>query len=180
MTLLRRIGATVLLVTHDQREAFVSSDRVAVMREGRIVQFDDPVLLYRQPADAQTARLVGAAVFLDGAMDGDGARTALGFVRAANRHGAGEAVQVMLRPEQLRLVVPEQGVAARVAEIAFHGQYSSLRVILETGFLREQAGSAGSPAIEFLVRAYYPFEHQIGDRVGVQVVGPGMIYDLAH
>jgi iron(III) transport system ATP-binding protein len=187
MTLLRRIGATVLLVTHDQREAFISSDRVAVMRDGHIVQFDDPVHVYRRPVDVQTAELVGGVILLDGVVVDNGVRTALGMVPAANSHNSvecagasghsvaaihrctGDSVRVMLRPEQLRLVAPGQGAAARVAEIAFHGQYFSLRIVLEpTG--------VGALPVEFLVRAHYPLEYQVGDKVDVRIVGTGVLY----
>ncbi len=193
MTLLRRIGATVLLVTHDQREAFVSSDRVAVMRDGRIVQFDDPVHVYRRPVDVQTAELVGGVILLDGVVVDNGVRTALGMVPAADgrppgepaagadhlvasvHRSSGDVVRMMLRPEQLRLVAPGQGAAARVVEVAFHGQYFSLRIVLESADL-PQHGSVADP-VEFLVRTHYPLEHQVGDRVGVRVVGAGMLYD---
>ncbi|MBV6306452.1 ABC transporter ATP-binding protein [Candidimonas humi] len=179
MALLRRLGATVLLVTHDQNEAFVSSDRVAVMRDGRIVQFDEPVRVYRRPVDVQTAQLVGSAVFLDGVLRDGMAQTALGPIAVANHCDGETAVRVMLRHEQLRLAGPEQGKAARITDIAFHGQYSSLTVVLEPA--PQAAGEAGAqdgepPLIEFLVRAHYPFEYRIGDRVGVRVLGPAMIY----
>ncbi|MEO6986783.1 MAG: ABC transporter ATP-binding protein [Paralcaligenes sp.] len=199
MTLLRRIGATVLLVTHDQREAFISSDRVAVMRDGHIVQFDDPVNLYRRPVDVQTAELVGGIILLDGVVVDNGVRTALGMVPVASsrnpgesissshspravHRGLGESVRVMLRPEQLRLVAPGQGVAARVVEIAFHGQYFSLRIVLESPDCPIQPTAArkdgATPTIDFLVRTHYPLEHTVGDRVGVRIVGTGMLYGL--
>ncbi|OWT56102.1 ABC transporter ATP-binding protein [Candidimonas nitroreducens] len=186
MALLRRLGATVLLVTHDQHEAFVSSDRVAVMRDGRIVQFDEPARVYRQPVDVQTAQLVGSAVFFDGVLRDGVAQTALGPIAAANHCDGAAAVRVMLRHEQLRLAEPEQGRPARVTGIAFHGHYSSLTVVLEPAPQAETPPGMGgadgaqdgaAPAIEFPVRAHYPFDYRIGDRVGVRVLGPAMIYE---
>jgi putative spermidine/putrescine transport system ATP-binding protein len=55
----RANGTTSVYVTHDQEEAFSISDRVAIMDAGRIVQFDRPEVLYRQPKDAFVARFVG-------------------------------------------------------------------------------------------------------------------------
>ena len=67
--LLRDRGITVLAVTHDRQEAFTIADRVAVLREGRLVQVGTPDKLWREPADPYVARLVGLSV-LDGAFYG--------------------------------------------------------------------------------------------------------------
>lgn len=56
---LRELGQTALHVTHDQTEAFAVADRVAVMRAGRIVQLDEPSVLWRSPADRFVAEFVG-------------------------------------------------------------------------------------------------------------------------
>ncbi len=62
---LRELGMTVLAVTHDRQEAFTLADRVAVLRDGRIVQVGTPDELWNEPADTYVARLVGLSV-LDG------------------------------------------------------------------------------------------------------------------
>lgn len=62
---LREQGMTVLAVSHDRNEAFTLADRVAILREGRIVQIDTPDVLWRRPADEYVARLVGLSV-IDG------------------------------------------------------------------------------------------------------------------
>ena len=63
--LLRAAGVTVLAVTHDRHEAFTIADRVAVLREGVLVQVGTPQRLWEDPVDAYVARLVGLSV-LDG------------------------------------------------------------------------------------------------------------------
>jgi spermidine/putrescine transport system ATP-binding protein len=60
----RQVGITFILVTHDQEEALVMSDRIAVMFEGRIVQLDDPETLYRRPKTRQVADFIGTMNFL--------------------------------------------------------------------------------------------------------------------
>jgi thiamine transport system ATP-binding protein len=65
--ILREAGTTALLVTHDHEEAFAVADRIAVMREGRIVQSGDLGEVWRAPSDAATALFLGYAAVLDGA-----------------------------------------------------------------------------------------------------------------
>ncbi len=62
----REVGITFILVTHDQEEALVMSDRIAVMFEGRIGQLGDPESLYRRPATRQVAGFIGMMNFLKG------------------------------------------------------------------------------------------------------------------
>ncbi|MER5171646.1 ABC transporter ATP-binding protein [Thioclava kandeliae] len=60
----RELGITFVLVTHDQEEALVMSDRIAVMFEGEIAQLDDPEELYRRPKSRRVAEFIGAMNFL--------------------------------------------------------------------------------------------------------------------
>ena len=64
--LLRGLGVTAVLVTHDQEEALSLADEVVVMRDGEVVQVGAPQEVYRSPVDAATARFVGDAVVLEG------------------------------------------------------------------------------------------------------------------
>ncbi len=62
----REVGITTLFVTHDQEEALTLSDRVALMREGAVVQFDKPNVIYEQPKNSFVASFLGKANFMDG------------------------------------------------------------------------------------------------------------------
>lgn len=64
--ILRSAGATVLLVTHDQTEAFALADRIGVMREGRILQWDSPANLYRRPRHRYVADFLGRGAVVAG------------------------------------------------------------------------------------------------------------------
>jgi iron(III) transport system ATP-binding protein len=79
--LLAETGITGVLVTHDQDEALSMADRVAVLREGRVVQCDAPQDLYDRPADADIARFIGDANLIEGVLDTDTVDTMLGRLR---------------------------------------------------------------------------------------------------
>ena len=62
----REVGITTLFVTHDQEEALTLSDRVALIREGIVVQYDKPSVIYEKPKDAFVASFLGKANFIEG------------------------------------------------------------------------------------------------------------------
>ena len=108
----RELGITFINVTHDQEEALSMSDRIAVMRDGRIEQLDTPVGLYRRPVSAFVADFVGATNFFDAVLEplsSDRARLSLlgqafdlpmqpgAFTGPSARYRAG------VRPELIRL-----------------------------------------------------------------------------
>ncbi|MBN1530723.1 MAG: ABC transporter ATP-binding protein [Thermoleophilaceae bacterium] len=111
--ILRDAGATALLVTHDQEEALSLADRLAVMREGRIVQVGAPQEVYGRPANRWTAGFVGDVNVLAGVGRGSGVETELGvFDVGAPASGS---VHVAVRPEQLLLRADSGGNAEIVA-----------------------------------------------------------------
>jgi putative spermidine/putrescine transport system ATP-binding protein len=106
--LLRDLDITAIFVTHDQDEALVMSDRIAVMSAGRIEQFDTPAVVYTQPATPFVLDFVGMSTRLRGTVaDAQGDElvidTAAGRVRARGRAALGSSVLVAVRPENLRL-----------------------------------------------------------------------------
>ncbi len=97
--LLKELAVTCVFVTHDQDEAFVLGDEVAVMRDGAVVQQASPARIYEQPADRWLAGFVGEADTVAGQAQGDIAYTVLGPVKLSTpMHGE---VDVLLRPEEL-------------------------------------------------------------------------------
>jgi iron(III) transport system ATP-binding protein len=99
--LLVELRITAVFVTHDQEEAFVLGDEVAVMLDGSIVQQATPAELYARPATPWVAGFVGEANLLPATADGSTATTAAGPVPLHDaRHGA---CTVLLRPEDLTL-----------------------------------------------------------------------------
>jgi ABC-type Fe3+/spermidine/putrescine transport system ATPase subunit len=106
----KALGITVLYVTHDQEEALAMSDRIAVMRAGRVEQVGDPRAIYEQPATAFAATFVGNTNLLPGLIerrDGEFAEVRVGATpfRARATHGqAGDRVVLSIRPEGLRVL----------------------------------------------------------------------------
>jgi iron(III) transport system ATP-binding protein len=111
--ILRDAEATALLVTHDQEEALSLADRLAVMREGRIVQVGPPEEVYGRPASRWAAQFVGEVNVLAGVARGDGVETELG--RFDLRTPASGMVHVAVRPEQFELSARHDGNAEIVA-----------------------------------------------------------------
>ncbi|HWV84610.1 MAG TPA: ABC transporter ATP-binding protein [Capillimicrobium sp.] len=130
-TLLSAAGVTVVLVTHDREEAFTLADRIAVMREGRIVQVATPEELYFAPADRWTAEFVGAANILPGTRSGTVVSTPVGAFPAPATAAEG-AVDVLVRPELVGLEV-DANAEGEVVERTFLGHDVFYRVRLPDG-----------------------------------------------
>ncbi len=119
----RELGQTFILVTHDQDEALVCSDRLAVMRDGRIVQCGDPEYVYDNPRDSFVARFLGAANLIPCTRVPGGVRTAFGFL-ALETEPPWQEGSVAIRPEWIRIVDNQpacNGVRARVTETVYRG-----------------------------------------------------------
>ena len=132
----KELGITTVYVTHDQEEALSLSDRVAVMRDGRVLQVAPPKELYERPAGRFVADFVGTNNFLPGtcreSTSGRVAETAIGAVRGAPnpRVGPGDRCVVAVRPENIALGAgPENTFAGRVVLASYLG--STLRYDVE-------------------------------------------------
>ncbi|MBI3126981.1 MAG: ABC transporter ATP-binding protein [Candidatus Tectomicrobia bacterium] len=139
----RKTGVTALYVTHDQAEAVVLGDRIAVMNAGRIMQLADPVSLYNRPSNRFVAEFTGATNFLRGRLewvkDGEGVvRLAEGMELRCAAPGApapGSEVELSLRPENIFLEPAGNSAGGRrnvwpaeVVKADFLGTHSVYRV----------------------------------------------------
>jgi spermidine/putrescine transport system ATP-binding protein len=115
------VGITFLYVTHDQEEAMTMSDRLAVMRHGKIEQIGAPEDVYERPATEFVAGFLGASNLLDGevAESGDAGVTVRlasgGTITVPTANGAGSPgskVKVGVRPEKIRLESEDSAVQA--------------------------------------------------------------------
>jgi len=129
---------TTLYVTHDQEEALVMSDRIAVMRAGRVVQIGTAQALYAEPADTFVARFLGESNLLPGRVTAiEAGRAVLAgsagpiVGRAAPGLAVGAAAAALIRPEHVH--ERTGGLAARVVERVFLGEITALRLALGDG-----------------------------------------------
>jgi iron(III) transport system ATP-binding protein len=133
--LLSERGITTVLVTHDQAEAFALSDRIGVMKDGRILQWAAAYDLYHQPAERFVADFIGQGVFLRGRLLGPGAvETELGVIHAERRleWPTGCEVDVLLRPDDI-VFDAHSAIAATVRKRAFKGAEILYSLQLPTG-----------------------------------------------
>ena len=128
-TLQRQIGITFIYVTHDQHEAFTMSDRIGVMREGRLVQVGTPREIYETPATVDVAKFVGAANVLEATVVAPGSVDIGGRRFAASGANHAGRVVVMIRPERIHVGSGE--TQATVERIIFAG--SILRITVRVG-----------------------------------------------
>ncbi len=121
----REVGITFILVTHDQEEALVMSDRIAVMFEGAIGQLADPETLYRRPGSRRVADFIGKMNFLNGSATPNGDRIdvdvqGLGSGSIASEQAPGGPVHgpaaIGIRPETLSLLFDGDTTTGRTAE----------------------------------------------------------------
>lgn len=136
----RHVGITFVLVTHDQEEALIMSDRIAVMFDGGIAQVATPEALYRRPANQAVAAFIGVMNFLPGRLAGGAVEVAgLGRAPVLDEQlldGAGPgAVVVGLRPETLSIVfdddTPAMSVEGTVVDRAYYGDMTTYGVLLD-------------------------------------------------
>ena len=137
--IVRSAQVTVLLVTHDREEAFSLSDRIALMRDGAVIQAGRAEELYLAPSTRWAAEFVGAGNFLPGHVNGDLVETMLGRFPHSGA-GAAHDVEVLIRPEQLELA-PDPNGEAQVVGREFRGHDVFYKVILNGTALVSQRPS---------------------------------------
>ncbi|HEZ6248839.1 heme ABC transporter ATP-binding protein FbpC [Neisseria meningitidis] len=101
---LRANGKSAVFVSHDREEALQYADRIAVMKQGRILQTASPHELYRQPADLDAALFIGEGIVFPAALNADGtADCGLGRLPVQSGAPAGTRGTLLIRPEQFSL-----------------------------------------------------------------------------
>ncbi len=154
--LMREVGMTAVFVTHDQEEAFVVGDQVAVMRAGHILQQGTPTEVYERPSSSWLATFVGEANLVDAVAGGETASTMFGEIRLSEP--AWGACRVAIRPEHLLIGNGDDG---RVANVEFYGHDTSYAVQFEATCVQ--------------VRGIAAPRFRPGDRVSLTYSGPEVV-----
>lgn len=162
--ILKTLGISAILVTHDQQEAFAMCDQVAVLKSGRIQQWDEPYNLYHEPANRFVAGFVGQGGFIPGkALGPDTIESELGTIRGnrAYKWPAGTLVDLLIRPDDI-VFDEHSALKAKVIEKTFAGTSTlyRFRVSADTEF-------------EALFRSHQDF--QMGEMVPLRVEAEHLI-----
>ena len=154
--IIKASGATAVLVTHDQQEAFAMADEIGILHEGRVQQWDSPYNLYHRPANRFVADFVGQGVFLPARAIRPGqVEIELGILRGGELPGNGETLEVLLRPDD---IVHDDAAPTRaeVLHKAFRGAEILYTLRLESG-----------RKVLALVPSHH--NHALGEKIGIRL-----------
>ena len=131
------LGITFIYVTHDQEEALTMSDTIVVMNQGYIQQMGTPEQIYNEPENAFVADFIGESNIVPGTMIRDELVEIFGakFACVDKGFGNNRPVDVVIRPEDIELVEPEEGTLAGVCtHLIFKGVHYEMEVTTPDGF----------------------------------------------
>ena len=163
--LLKKIGTTCVMVTHDQQDAFTFSDFVGVMNEGRIEQWDTPYNLYHEPQTKFVANFIGDGVFLDATViDRNHIQSELAVLEGDLGADApcGKAIQLLVRPDDI-IHDDDSQLTAKIRKKSFRGESYLYTLELPSG-----------SQILSLVPSHH--NHEIGEDLGIKVAIDHLVY----
>ena len=158
-SLQREVGISFIFVTHDQEEAMVMSDRIALLRSGELEQVATPREIYGRPATAYVAQFIGHTNLLKGEVRSGVVICGPLTWSAALPDGS---AQFSLRPEALRLAsknMPEAGnvrIRGKVRQQAFHGATELIRVECGNGLMLVARTPATSAVMDNVDLEFFP------------------------
>jgi iron(III) transport system ATP-binding protein len=156
--ILKAQGTTALMVTHDQEEAFAVADRVGVMNDGQLQQWDTPYNIYHEPVNRFVANFIGLGHFIRGkAMSPELVDTEIGVIHGNRAYNwlPDSPVDILLRPDDI-LPDPDSPLQAKVLQKTFTGASMLFKLQLPTGSV---------------VEAIFPShnDHDVGTMVGIRL-----------
>jgi len=156
--LLKKLNMTAIMVTHDQHDAFALGDKVGVMSEGKLMQWDHSFNLYHAPHNRFVANFIGDGVFISGKMHKPNvAITELGEItgKSSNQDLSGQDIDLLIRPDDV--VYNEAGpIRGKVIRKAFKGAQTLYTIETDSGH-----------QLMSLVTSHTDF--QTGDTIGLSI-----------
>ncbi|MCA9472545.1 MAG: ABC transporter ATP-binding protein [Nitrospirales bacterium] len=131
---LRQTNTTAVLVTHDHQEAFAMADRVAVLQDGLLVQYETPETIYHLPACRFVAEFVGKADFIPGFIQNGIVKTEIGQFPNHSHYQGVPNVLVMVRPDDIKIARISSGTA-RIVSRQFRGSQHLYSIELASGHI---------------------------------------------
>ncbi|MCP3908442.1 MAG: ABC transporter ATP-binding protein [Oceanicoccus sp.] len=155
--ILKEVGTSAILVTHDQEEAFAFGDHIGLLHEGRLQQWDTPFNLYHEPCNRFVANFIGQGGLLPGmSIDQHQIKTELGVITGNRAYDwpADTPVDVLLRPDDI-VLNPDNGISSTVVKKVFSGSSTLYTLQLPTGSL-----------VECLFPSHH--DYKVGDTLNIQ------------
>lgn len=156
LSIQRKLGVTTIFVTHDQEEAVMLADKIALMFDGKLQQYDVPERFYSQPVSKGVAQFFGCNNFIPGRQRGHLVETAFGTFTLKQLPEADRPVELVVRSECFEESQAPDALKARVKSRIFMG--TSVRYIVD---IRDQ---------EFHVTLDSLTAHREGDVIGLKLV----------
>ncbi len=168
--ILKELGTTAVLVTHDQHEAFAIADQIGVMHEGQIVQWDEAYDLYHRPANRFVADFIGQGVFTPGTIDLPNQRVQIelgslplwqGVDVCSTDEKDAQKVDVLLRADDV-IHDDDSPLQAEVVRKAFRGADFLYTLKLPSG-----------QTLLALVPSHH--DHAIGEKIGIRLAADHVV-----
>jgi len=165
-SLLKKLGITAIMVTHDQHDAFSLGDKIGVISHGKLIQWDNSYKLYHEPKSRFVANFIGDGLFISGEITGDSTiTTSFGEVNGKivnadgacqqSADGANTQIDMLVRPDDVKHD-PESSVRGKIVRKAFKGAQTLYTINTNSG------GTLMS-----LLPSHD--NHEIGDEIGVSI-----------
>jgi iron(III) transport system ATP-binding protein len=158
---LRAENATAILVTHDQEEALSLADKVAILRDGKIIQSGSPTEIYNSPVDLGIATFLGDSILVDGHVEDGKIMTALGKITPLNTVSEEQVGVAAIRSENFYLQPNPSGDSEVIGRV-FFGHDAVVEV--------------QTPKLKIRARSNGPFAPEVGMKVTVWVRGAVNFY----
>ena len=163
LSMLKELGVTAVMVTHDPEEALTMANRIVLMNEGKIVQVGTPKELFRSPSNVFSASFFGRINQIEGVVEGDIVKTDLGAFRNPDLP-EGAPAQVLLRPEAIKIVTQSTDDSSPNSLLVCGVQYAGNSSLIRLGI-----GDWPQPHTHVEVRYSQAAAFDLGDRIPVEI-----------